>query len=351
MNIFFSPDMKFQSFYDAIQIDDLSATPKYLQLANSIISAIEDGILKKDELLPSINEISFEYEVSRDTAEKGYKYLKELGVLNSFPRKGYFVANTDFRQSLKVFLLFNKLSAHKKIVYDAFADALGDHALIDFYIYNNDYSLFKKLLNNKKEDYSHYVIIPHFLEGGEKAPELINALPKEKLVLLDKQLPGIEGEYAAVYENFERDIFSALEEAREQLRKYQSIKLIFPENSYYPVEIVKGFKKFCTKYNFDWKVLSDISEEPIRKGEVYINVMEDDLIPLVERTIELNLKVGSEVGIISYNETPFKRIILNGITTISTDFRKLGAIAARLVLENSKEHIEAPFRLKLRNSL
>ncbi|WP_224998976.1 GntR family transcriptional regulator [Cesiribacter sp. SM1] len=343
--------MKFQSFYDAIQIDDLSATPKYLQLANSIISAIEDGILKKDELLPSINEISFEYEVSRDTAEKGYKYLKELGVLNSFPRKGYFVANTDFRQSLKVFLLFNKLSAHKKIVYDAFADALGDHALIDFYIYNNDYSLFKKLLNNKKEDYSHYVIIPHFLEGGEKAPELINALPKEKLVLLDKQLPGIEGEYAAVYENFERDIFSALEEAREQLRKYQSIKLIFPENSYYPVEIVKGFKKFCTKYNFDWKVLSDISEEPIRKGEVYINVMEDDLIPLVERTIELNLKVGSEVGIISYNETPFKRIILNGITTISTDFRKLGAIAARLVLENSKEHIEAPFRLKLRNSL
>jgi DNA-binding transcriptional regulator YhcF (GntR family) len=351
MNNSFSPDMKFQNFYDAIKIDDLSATPKYLQLANAIISAIEDSILKKDELLPSINEISFEYEVSRDTAEKGYKYLKELGVLNSFPRKGYFVANTDFRQSQKVFLLFNKLSAHKKIVYDAFADALGDHALIDFYIYNNDYSLFKKLLNNKKEDYSHYVIIPHFLEGGEKAPELINALPKEKLVLLDKQIPGIEGEYAAVYENFEGDIFSALEEAREQLRKYQSIKLIFPENSYYPVEIVKGFKKFCTKYNFDWKVLSNISEEPIRKGEVYINVMEDDLIPLVERTIELNLKVGSEVGIISYNETPFKRIILNGITTISTDFRKLGAIAARLVLENSKEHIEAPFRLKLRNSL
>ncbi|AHM58513.1 GntR family transcriptional regulator [Flammeovirgaceae bacterium 311] len=343
--------MKFQHFYDAIQIDDLSATPKYLQLANAIISAIEDGVLKKDELLPSINEISFEYEVSRDTAEKGYKYLKGLGVLNSFPRKGYFISNVDFRQTLKIFLLFNKLSAHKKLIYDAFTAALGEHVLINFYIYNNDYSLFKKLLNNKKEDYSHYVIIPHFLEGGEKAPDLINALPKEKLVLLDKQIPGIDGEYAAVYENFEQDIFNALEEAREQLRKYQGIKLIFPENSYYPIEIVKGFKRFCIKYNFDWKVLSNISEEPIRKGEVYINVMEDDLIPLVERTIELNLKVGSEVGIISYNETPFKRIILNGITTISTDFKKLGTLAAKLVLENSKEHIEAPFRLKLRNSL
>ena len=343
--------MKFSHFFKAIEIDDLSATPKYLQLANSIISAIEEGVLQKDELLPSINEVSFGFEISRDTAEKGYKYLKSLGVINSVPRKGYFISNADFRQRLKIFLLFNKLSAHKKIIYDSFAAALGHQALIDFYIYNNDFSLFKKLLNGRKEDYSHYVIIPHFIEGGENAHELINSIPKEKLVLLDKKIPGIEGEYAAVYENFERDIFEALQEAREQLRKYKTIKLIFPDNSYYPVEIIKGFKKFCTTYNFEWKVISNIKKELIRRGDVFINVMEDDLITLVERTIEFNFKVGSEVGIISYNETPFKRIILEGITTISTDFRKLGTTAAGLILNNSKEHVENPFHLKLRNSL
>lgn len=343
--------MKFPAFFNAVQIDDLSITPKYLQLVNSIISAIEEGILKKGDLLPSINEVSFEYEVSRDTAEKGYKYLKNMGILNSVPRKGYFISNVDFHQRLKIFLLFNKLSAHKKIIYDAFAEAVGNQALIDFYIYNNDFSLFKKLLNNKKEDYSHYVIIPHFLEGGEHAHELINTIPKEKLLLLDKKISGIEGEYAAVYENFERDIFQALEAAREQLRKYHTIKLIFPEGSYYPVEIVKGFRKFCNNYNFQWKVISNIAKEPMKKGEVYINVMEDDLITLVERTLELNLHVGSEVGIISYNETPFKRVILNGVTTISTDFKKLGTIAASLLLNNSKEHVENPFHLKLRNSL
>lgn len=343
--------MKFSNFFNAIKIDDLSVTPKYIQLGNSILSAIEEGVLKKDELLPSINEVSFEFEISRDTAEKGYKYLKSIGVLNSVPRKGYFITNIDFRQKLKIFLLFNKLSAHKKIIYDAFSAALGDHALIDFYIYNNDYSLFKKLLNGKKEGYSHYVIIPHFVEGGENAHELINAIPKEKLVLLDKKIPGIEGEYAAVYENFETDIFEALKEAREQLRKYRTIKLIFPDNSYYPVEIIKGFKKFCAAYNFDCKVISNIGKEPINRGDVFINVMEDDLITLVERTIEQNMKVGFEVGIISYNETPFKKIILNGITTISTDFKKLGTMAASLILENSKEHVENPFHLKLRNSL
>lgn len=343
--------MKFETFFNAVQVDELSATPKYLQLAYSIISAIEEGALKKDELLPSINEISFEYEVSRDTAEKGYRYLKSMGILNSYPRKGYFIAKDDFRQKLKIFLLFNKLSAHKKIIYDAFAEALGTQVLIDFYIYNNDFGLFKKLLNNRKGDYSHYVIIPHFQEGGENAYELINTLPKGKLVLLDKQLPDIEDEYAAVYENFEKDIFEALKEAREQLRKYQMIKIIFPENSYYPVEIIEGLKRFCNTYNFDWKIISNIAQEPIGKGEVYINVMEEDLITLVERTIELNLKVGGDVGIISYNETPFKRIILNGVTTISTDFKSIGQTAARLILENSKEHVEAPFHLKLRNSL
>ena len=54
------------------------------------------------------------------------------------------------------FLLFNKLSAHKQIIYDAFAAALGEVASIDFYIYNNDLAFFKKLLLNKKDDYTYF---------------------------------------------------------------------------------------------------------------------------------------------------------------------------------------------------
>ena len=60
--------------------------------------------------------------------------------------------------------------------------ALGEQASIDFYIYNNDFAIFKKLLQNKKGGYTHYVIIPHFMEGGENAHEIINAIPKEKLI-------------------------------------------------------------------------------------------------------------------------------------------------------------------------
>lgn len=343
--------MKKPTIFQHLFIDYYSATPKYLQLANSIVKAIGEGKIKKDETLPSINELSFEFEISRDTAEKGYKHLKKIGVLGSVPGKGYFVKNADVNHQLKIFLLFNKLSVHKKIIYDSFAASLGEMASIDFYIYNNDLAFFKKLLSNKKDDYTHYVIIPHFIEGGENVHEVINTIPKEKLVLMDILVPGVTGDYAAIYEDFEKDIYDALEQALGQLSKYHTIKIIFPAYTYHPQDILKGFYRFCHQYAFNYKVVHDIANEPIKEGEVYINLMENDLVLLIEKILSTRMKVGKHVGVISYNETPMKKIILNGITTISTDFQMMGERAARLILENSREHIAIPFRLTLRASL
>ena len=83
--------MKKPSLFKYLYIDYESATPKYLQLANSIVKAIGEGKILKDQTLPSINELSFEFEISRDTAEKGYKHLKKIGVLGSVPGKGFYV--------------------------------------------------------------------------------------------------------------------------------------------------------------------------------------------------------------------------------------------------------------------
>jgi len=343
--------MKPVGIYDIVRIDEFSATPKYQQLINCVLKGIEHGRLKQHDVLPSINDLSYELDVSRDTAEKGYRYLKKIGVLGSVPGKGYFIKSTEFEQVYNICLLFNKLSAHKKIIYDALVASLGNNAAIDFYIYNNDFSLFRKLLSNKNEDYTHYVIIPHFIEGGEKAHEIINTIPKEKLVLLDKQVPGITGEYAAAYENFAKDIYCALREAGDRLSKYHTLKIIFPESSYYPLEIIDGFNRFCQDYAFNYKVISNIDDEEINTGETYISVMEDDLVKLIEKLIQMNLKAGEDVGIISYNETPIKKIILEGITTISTDFAEMGRMTAKLIMEDIKGHLEIPFRLTLRNSL
>ena len=247
--------------------------------------------------------------------------------------------------------MFNKLSAHKKIIYDAFVKSLGDDVSIDFYIYNNDYTIFKKLIQNKKTDYSHYVIIPHFVEGGEQAYEIINTIPKEKLLLLDKKILGVEGTYSVIYENFEKDIFEALSSAKDALAKYHTIKILFPYKSYFPKEIVYGVTKFCHQFAFNHKIVSNINSEPILTGEVFINLMEDDLVILLERILSLNMEMGKDVGVISYNETPLKKFILNGITTISTDFKLMGEMAAEMIKNQEIAHQEVPFYLTLRSSL
>ncbi|MNR01905.1 hypothetical protein D3C85_1177310 [compost metagenome] len=176
-------------------------------------------------------------------------------------------------------------------------------------------------------------------------------IDKDKLVILDKLVPNIKGEYAAVYEDFAQDIYQALSQALEQLSKYNTLKIVFPKNSYFPTEILEGFYRFCNQYAFAYQVIDNLDQETVKAGQVFISLMEDDLVQLIEKLISTDLEIGKDVGIISYNETPLKKIILKGITTISTDFAKLGSEAADCILNGTKHHIKVPFYLRLRNSL
>lgn len=343
--------MKCLSFNKLIYFDEFSPTPKYQQLANSIIRAIEHGKLQVDDLLPSINELSFDFDICRDTAEKGYKFLKNQGIVGSVPGKGCFIKSVHVNSKPRIFLMFNKLSPQKKIIYESLVRTLPEGAIIDFHIYNNDPGLFKKLIKNIHKEYNYFVILPHFIDDGDTAHTIINSIEKEKLILLDKIIPSVKGNYGAVFENFELDIYQALKEALPQLKKYDTIKINFPGHSYHPKEIIKGFQSFCADYSFHSRVVNNIESETINKGEVFINLMDNDLVILIEKIIASKLQVGEEVGVISYNENPLKRIILNGLTTISSDFEAMGIETAKMIMDNSLRQVHVPFTLRLRGSL
>jgi DNA-binding transcriptional regulator YhcF (GntR family) len=334
-----------------VRIDEYSITPKYLQLINSILEGIQSGEIKKDDILPSINELSCKLETARSTIERAYNELKRMGLVTSVAGKGFFIVKTCFNKPAKVLLLFNKLSIHKKMIYDAFAATLGNEGTIDFYIYNNDYQLFKRIIHEKAGHYEKCVIIPNFDEDKDLGYELIDSLPKKKLILMDKLARGISGNFGAVYEDFENDIFSALEQLVVHLRKYHTLKLIFPRHTYHSKMIILGFVRFCGQYKFKHQILHCLHQEEIERGSVYINLLEDDLVILIEKMIQGRYRVGKDVGVISYNEIPIKKIILDGITTISTDFSLMGEKTAELVLNNSAERIAVPFKVTLRNSL
>jgi hypothetical protein len=161
--------------------------------------------------------------------------------------------------------------------------------------------MFKKLLHNQNEEYNYYVIIPHFMDGTEHADKMINAIPKEKLILLDKSVPRVTGKYVAIYENFEKDIYISLEEVLPLLSKYNTINIILPEHNFYKIVITTGLCEFCQEYTFDYKFVHYISNEFIKKGKVYISLMECDIVDLIGKILDQNLVLGKDVGVISYN--------------------------------------------------
>lgn len=92
-----------ENIYRYLQVDDQSITPKYLQLTNSFLRCIESGKIEKAYPLPSINDLSYELDVSRDTAEKTYRNLKKMGIIGSIPGKGYLLKRLILFKSLKFF--------------------------------------------------------------------------------------------------------------------------------------------------------------------------------------------------------------------------------------------------------
>lgn len=334
-----------------LSIDQYAITPYYTQIYNSISSAVKQKLVDKNELLPSIHDLSVALNLSRNTIARAYNELKEKGIINSVPGKGYFISTGSAGQSVKVLLLFNKLSDHKEVMYDAFTQALSTKASIDFYIYNSNFDLFRKLLIEKADNYDKIVIVPHFRDNANHASEVINHIPKEKLILMGSLADGITGEFGAVYEDFSNDIYNALTNLTDNTRHYTSLTIIFPEKNSLSGGILTGFVNYCHVYKRNFNIMSELHSCPLQRNTLYITLTEDDLIQLIDNARSLNYEVGEDIGIISYNETIVKRVILNGITTFSTDFGFMGEKAAELVLNNSTRHFKVPFRTIVRPSI
>lgn len=338
---------------DKIHTD--SRTPKYMQVVNLILDDIDRGKLKIGDRIPSINETSFDFLLSRDTVEKAYNELRERGIITSVRGKGFYVSSTNMANKMKVLLLFNKLSSYKKIIYYSIVETLGNEATVDLQIHHYNRKIFESLLENHLGHYSYYVLAPHFFDENthpETAYDLISKIPKDKLLIMDRAVKDHENEFPGVYQDFSRDIFEALESGIAHLRKYSRLILVFPKGDMYPVEIIDGFKRFCFFHNFNNLILDGIDDEPLYEGDSFIVLAETDLANIVKKSREQCFILGKDIGIISYNETPLKEILAEGITTISTDFINMGkSIANQILGEEDKIPIKNPFKMIIRKSL
>jgi DNA-binding transcriptional regulator YhcF (GntR family) len=334
------------------EIDAERKTPKYLQIVDSINNSIKSGRLKKGDRLLSINELSNEFFLSRDTVQKAYELLEKKGVILPVRGKGFYINRTDINTSYRILLLFNKISNYKKQIYNAFVQAMETHAAIDLKIHYSNARVFCNLLENHLHEYDYYVIMPHFYENAEEAYAMIRRIPTDKLLILDKDLSNLNTPYAAVYQDFRNDIGDALQTGLPLLKKYKKLILVFPKLISYPEEIVVGFRNFCMAFDLKYAIIPEVNPDTeLNPKEAYIIIEETDLVNLIKICRSKKWQAGKDIGIISYNETPLKEILLEGITVLSTDHAKMGEAAARLILENKKEKIKNPFSLLIRKSL
>lgn len=337
-------------------INDFSSTPKYLQIVNYIVDRIDYNAIRPGEKLPSLYELCAELNVSKRTVERAYDHLRKQDIIGGVHGKGYYINSRQSGRGLKILLLFNELSTHQKVVYDAFMNELGTDfngvpVAVDLFTYNNNYHIFEDLLLKHWAGYSHYIITPCFDNDQKKTAQLLDRLPKEKLILLDKQVDGIRGEYGSVVQNFEKDLVQSLTEALPSLGKYTTLNLLMPPSTDQPKAIIDGFLTFCHAYGFQANTVCGTDHMNIEGGSAYICLHEDDLLKVIRKTKDTNYRIGQQVGIIAYNDTPLKEILLDGITVISTDFDRMGRSTADLILTNERRHIENPCRLITRRSL
>ncbi|NUY80376.1 GntR family transcriptional regulator [Flavobacterium sp. MAH-1] len=329
-----------------ISIQNNSGIPKYRQIIASLEKAILDGKLLKNDRLPSVNKVCLEFGLSRDTVLLAYDELKKRGIILAIPAKGYYVKSTEVSIREKIFLLFDELNSFKEDLYNSFLDNIGKDVQVDISFHHFNPKMFSKLIEDNNGIYTKYVIMPANLGN---AAECVKTLPPSEVFILDQTHDSLSN-YPSVYQNFVTDIYNALKEGKGRLDQYGKLILIFP-GFREPEGMKQGFLNFCADFGLDHEVISEFDARNIEQGEVYILPNDRDLVKVIEQAKRQRFQAGIDFGIISYNETPLKKLVESGITTISTDFLAMGKLMAKLISEGRKKRIENKCSLILRNSL
>ncbi|MBN1822411.1 MAG: GntR family transcriptional regulator [Prolixibacteraceae bacterium] len=323
-----------------------SSIPKYRQLINSIIRSIDSEVLNKGDKVPSINQICTEFNLSRDTVMVAFNELKAKGILMSQPGKGYYIASTNIKQEEKIFVVFDELNSFKEDLYNSFLVSLESRASVDIFFHHFNYRVFKNLILESIGNYTSYVIMPATFDNTS---HLVNKLPKDKVYILDR-LKADLADYPVVYQDFENDLYNALNDGLDLIKKYRKLVLVNPGGKE-PMEREKGFLRFCDENDFHSGIVKNLQDTLIERSTLYIVISDRDLVQLVKSAQAGNLVPGKNIGIISLNDTMLKEVVLGGITTISTDFKAMGARLAQMILSKEKIQVRNPASFIVRSSV
>ncbi|MFZ4861750.1 GntR family transcriptional regulator [Sphingobacterium sp. Mn56C] len=334
--------------FDTIKaLEEIPSYSKHEQFVQGIIHAIEAKIISKGDPLPSINVLIKELGFARETIMRGYRELKNRGIVEAKRRLGYFVANEATDQSLKVALLMFLFDSFQEQFYRNFRNELGNKVHIDVFFHHGNITMFETMIDMIKGKYGAYVIapIPH-----PKTRMLLQGLPERKLVLFDRFEPvGLKSSY--ITQEFEQSTYRVLAELAPTIKTFDQLVFFHTTESFDPIEIIRSYRKFAKDFDVKAKIVPEYKKGSVKKGHVYFTLNNAEIWQILKDCETKGLSPGKDIGILSCNDELLKEIIGGGITTYSTDFSLMGIRAAQAVVQKETVHELIPTLLYRRKSL
>lgn len=317
---------------------------KVRQLADAIRNAISNDEFKVGDALPSINKISQKYGLSRDTVYKAFQDLKEKGIIESAPTKGYFVSG----EANHIFILLDIFSPYKDDFYKELIANLPLKYKPDLFFHHYNKRAFKNIILDSLGRYDLYLVTNL---TNDVYSEILDRLDNSKVLLIDLG-KFKKDKFSYVCQGFDTTLYDCLTSGLEALKKYNRICFAFHSKSEHPKSCIPYFEKFCEDNHFNYHILSrDLQHSDVLPGTAYLCARHLDMIQAVKICRQKGLKLGKDIGLITFNDAPMLEVIEDGISVISTDFKQMGKLAAEYIKMRNKIQTYVPTRLILRNSL
>jgi len=316
---------------------------KVQQLAEYIQDAIAANELKVGEKIPSINHLSRQFSISRDTVFKALTDLRGRGVVDAIHGKNYYVAS----HTRNVLLLLDEYSPFKEVLHTTLVSRLPNSYKIDLWFHQYNEHLFHNIVNESIGRYNKYLVMNY---DNEKFSDALAKIEKKKMLLLDFGKFDKDG-YSYVCQDFDKGLYDALNSIKGELNKYK--KLVFVLNKYHkhPQSSKTAFSNFCLDNHFEFGILDEILEKAvIQEGYFYLVIKQEDVVKIVKQGRTDGLKPGRNYGLLAYNENPFFEVIENGISSIGIDWHEMGKIASGFVLDHQAVQTYLPTVIKKRDS-
>lgn len=335
--------------FEKVKVSKKSGIPKFIQVAEEIILLIEKGEITTGSRLPSINDAYRQLHVSRDTLINAYKHLQSRGIISPWHGKGFRVNRTDTRKNMRILLLFDAMNSFKEILFRSFMESIWDTCQVDIYFHYYNREVFRSVIEQSIGNYGYYALLPHF---NEDVSDYVKDIPSGKLLLIDNTIPALAGNYAAIYQDFDNGTYQSLASAAELFRKYKALKILSNSRfQFIPRGILKAVGRFGAGHGLMAEGSLPVAIDKINKGDSVLVFTDNDLVALIKKANNNGWKIGHDIGILSYDDTPLKEVLEGGISVITTDFAAMGHKAASMIMERSTDKYVNPTYFVQRRSL